>query len=191
MSMKGPMTSPTPSRRWPPQLASWALMSMRSRRCGLAKRTSGLLTMWQKFPKGHPFLLGGASHWISHDHGLKGNPFPWGPEAARWSVLLPWCGKEGQNRGMVVNHMQMSQYDLSLIFGWCLEYFTTSTNAMHCHSSCVSWHQLASTMMTMTERRNPTSMIAARMTMTLHSARISTAPSTHAVRNLDAVTILP
>ena len=43
--------SPTPSRRWPPLLASWALMSMRFSRYGLAERTSGLLTMWRKLPQ--------------------------------------------------------------------------------------------------------------------------------------------
>ena len=47
MTTRGPMTSPISSRRWPPLLSSWALISMRSRRCGLAKRTSRSLTTWQ------------------------------------------------------------------------------------------------------------------------------------------------
>ena len=52
MTIRGPKTSPTPSRRWPlSMLASWALMSMRSRRHGLAERTSRSLTTWQKVPQ--------------------------------------------------------------------------------------------------------------------------------------------
>ena len=41
-----PITPPTPSRRWPPLLATWALKSMKSSRCGLDERISGLLTTW-------------------------------------------------------------------------------------------------------------------------------------------------
>ena len=84
-----------------------------------------------KVPKGHPFLLSGASHWITQDHGFKGNPFP---KALRWQSGLScaWCRKEGQNEGMVVNNLWMSHYHLGLICGQCLEYFTTSTDTM-CH----------------------------------------------------------
>ena len=51
MTTKNPTTSPTPSGRWPLQLASWVLISSRSRRCGLDERTSGLLTTWWKVPQ--------------------------------------------------------------------------------------------------------------------------------------------
>ena len=49
-TMEGPMTSSTPSRRWPPPLASWALKSTKSKRCGLDKRTSRPFNIWQKVP---------------------------------------------------------------------------------------------------------------------------------------------
>ena len=39
-------------------------------------------------------------------------------------------GKEVQNKGMVVNHLQMSHYHLGLICSQCLEYFTTSTDTV-------------------------------------------------------------
>ena len=41
-------------------------------RCELAKRTSRLLTTWQKVPQRTSILLGGASHKITQDHRPKG-----------------------------------------------------------------------------------------------------------------------
>ena len=58
-------------------------------------------------------------------------------KALKWQSDLSfclWCGKEGQNEGLVVNHLWMSHYDLGLICSWCLEYFTTSTDTMCNHS---------------------------------------------------------
>ena len=60
-----------------------------------SKRSLGCSLHGKKFPKGHPFLLGGASHQIAHNLGLKGNPFPQGPEMAKWSVLLPMMWERG------------------------------------------------------------------------------------------------
>ena len=52
----------------------------------------------------------------------------------QWSGLTfcPWCGKEGQNEGMVLNHLQTTHYHLGLICACYLDYFTTSAEAM-CH----------------------------------------------------------
>ena len=64
--------------------------------------------------------------------GLKGIH---SPKALKWQSGLSfclWCGKEGQNEGVVVNHLQMSHYHLGIICGQCLEYFTTSSGTM-CH----------------------------------------------------------
>ena len=66
--------------------------------------------------------------------GLKGIHFP---KALKWWTGLsfcPWCGREGQNEGTVVNHLITSHYCLGLICGWCLEYFTTSSDMIHHHS---------------------------------------------------------
>ena len=46
--------------------------------------------------------------------------------------FCPWCGKEGQNKSTVVNHLQTGHYHLGLICSQCLKYFTTSANTM-CH----------------------------------------------------------
>ena len=48
--------------------------------------------------------------------------------------FCPWYGKEGQNKGTVVNHLQTRHYHLGLICSHCTEYFTRSTNAMCWHS---------------------------------------------------------
>ena len=65
--------------------------------------------------------------------GLKGIHFP---EALRCHSSLsfcPWCGKEGQNMGAVVNHLHTGHYCLELICERCLLFFTTNSNAMQHH----------------------------------------------------------
>ena len=61
----------------------------------------GHLPHGKKFPKGHPFLLSGAFHQITQEHGLKGNPFPQGTDVVRWSVLLSvmWGRRTEQSHG--------------------------------------------------------------------------------------------
>ena len=59
------------------------------------------------------------------------------PKALQWWGQLSFClwyGKEGQNEGTVVNHLQTSHYHLGLICSCCMEYFTTSVNAIHWHA---------------------------------------------------------
>ena len=60
------------------------------------------------------------------------------PEALKqWAGLLfcPWCGKEGQNEGMVANHLRTSHYCLGLVCSQCLEYFMTGASMMYHHTS--------------------------------------------------------
>ena len=62
--------------------------------------------------------------------GLKGIHFP---EALRHQgglAFCPWCGKEGQNEGTVVNHLCTGHYCLGLICKRCLLFFTTNSNTM-------------------------------------------------------------
>ena len=58
-------------------------------------------------------------------------------EALQWWGSLtfwPWCEKEGQNKGTMVNHLQTMHYQLGLVCACCLDYFTTSTETMHHHT---------------------------------------------------------
>ena len=51
--------------------------------------------------------------------------------------LCPCCGKEGQNKGMVVNHLCTMHYCLGLICAMCQDFFTTSADTIRWHmSSC-------------------------------------------------------
>ena len=45
----------------------------------------------------------------------------------------PWCGKEGQNEGTVINHLQMVHYRLSLVFNKCYNYPSMSSDTLHHH----------------------------------------------------------
>ena len=64
------------------------------------------------------------------------------PEALhQWGCHLfcPWCGKEGQNEGTVVNHLWNVYYHLGLICAWCQDYFAMSVDTMRQHmTSCES-----------------------------------------------------
>ena len=53
----------------------------------------------------------------------------------QWGGLTfcPWCSKDGQNEGMVVNHLWTMHYHLGLVCAHCLDYFTTNAEAMHHH----------------------------------------------------------
>ena len=44
----------------------------------------------------------------------------------------PWCGKEGQNEGTVVNHLQMVHYRLGLVCNKCNNCPSTSSDTL-CH----------------------------------------------------------
>ena len=47
-------------------------------------------------------------------------------------TFCPWCGKEGQKEGMVVNHLLTLHYHLALVYACCLDYFTTNAETI-CH----------------------------------------------------------
>ena len=48
-------------------------------------------------------------------------------------LYCPWCRKEGQNEGTVVNHLQTMCYRLGLVCSRCLCHSTTSSKAMWHH----------------------------------------------------------
>ena len=45
----------------------------------------------------------------------------------------PWYGKEGQNEGTVVNHLQMVHYRLGLVCNKCHDCPSTTSNTLCCH----------------------------------------------------------
>ena len=66
--------------------------------------------------------------------GLKGIH---SPKTFQWQSGLAfclWCGKECQNEGTIVNHLWIMHDHLGLSCACCLEYFTTSADALCWHA---------------------------------------------------------
>ena len=57
------------------------------------------------------------------------------PEALKQQAGLsfcPWCGKEGQNKGTIINHLCTGHYHLGLACERCLSYFAIRQNVASC-----------------------------------------------------------
>ena len=48
-------------------------------------------------------------------------------------TYCPWCRKESQNEGTVVNHLQTMHYRLGLVCNRCHDCPSTSSNTLCCH----------------------------------------------------------
>ena len=48
-------------------------------------------------------------------------------------TYCPWCGKEGQNKGMVVNHPWTTHYQLGLVCDRCYGCPSTMSDSLCCH----------------------------------------------------------
>ena len=65
--------------------------------------------------------------------GLKGIH---SPKALHWQdscSYCPWCGKEGQNEGTIMNHLRAIHYHMCLVCTLCMEFFTTSADTLRWH----------------------------------------------------------
>ena len=53
-------------------------------------------------------------------------------------TYCPWYGKEGQNEGMVVNHLRTTHYNLGLVCDKCYGCPTITSNTLyhHGHHDC-------------------------------------------------------
>ena len=56
-------------------------------------------------------------------------------------TYCPWCGKEGQNEGTVVNHLQTIHYRLGLVCNRCYGCLSTMSDTP-CHHGWHDCHQL-------------------------------------------------
>ena len=50
-------------------------------------------------------------------------------------TYCPWCGKEGQNEGTVVNHLRTTHYRLGLVCSWCFGYPSVTLDSL-CQHGC-------------------------------------------------------
>ena len=94
------------------QQANYALRSL----------TKGLKFFWAVPPSESPKVMGLVGihnpDTLHHFNGL---------------THCPWCGKEGQNEGTVVNHLWTVHYRLGLVCNKCYDYLSTSSDTLHHH----------------------------------------------------------
>ena len=73
--------------------------------------------------------------------GLKGIHSPDARKCQTGLSFCPWCRKEGQNEGAMVNHLCTGHYCLGLVCKRCLHHFTISSDRMQHHlQGCQSTH---------------------------------------------------
>ena len=58
----------------------------------------------------------------------------------RGYTYYPWCGKEGQNEGTMVNHLRTTHYRLGLVCDWCFGSPTVMLDTL-CQHRCHSCHK--------------------------------------------------
>ena len=103
------------SGRWPRREASWMSRYMRCRRFGLAGRDQSCQSCCKSLPEGHTVILHGNANQIAQHYGAKGSSLSRNPTLARHLLLLPLVQKEGQNEGMVINHLRTMHDHLGLV----------------------------------------------------------------------------
>ena len=91
----------------------------------------------QSLPKGLRFLRAVPTMESPKIMGLKGIHNP----DALWHfagcTYCPWCGKEGQNEGTMVNHLRTVHYRLGIVCSLCYSCPTVTSDTLHwhgCHS---------------------------------------------------------
>ena len=65
--------------------------------------------------------------------GLKGIHSPEALYQQGGHSYCPWCGKEGQNEGMVINHLRTVHYHLGLVCTLCMDFSATSMDTVRWH----------------------------------------------------------
>ena len=88
----------------------------------------------QSLPKGLRFLRAVPTMESPKVMGLMGIHDPDALQHFAGFTYCQWCGKEGQNKGMVVNHLRTTYYKLGLVYDKCYGCPTITSNTLHCHS---------------------------------------------------------
>ena len=89
-------------------------------------------TLWS-LPKGLKFLWAVPTLESPKVMGLVGIHDPNALQHFAGFTYCPWCGKEGQNEGMVVNHLRTTHYRLGLVCDKCYGCPTTTCDTLCCH----------------------------------------------------------
>ena len=89
-------------------------------------------TLWS-LPKYLRFLRAVSAMESPKVMGLMGIHDPDALQCFARFTYCPWCGKEGQNEGMVVNHLRTTHYKLGLVCDKCYGCPTITSNTLHHH----------------------------------------------------------
>ena len=95
--------------------------------------------LFNHYPKGLRFLRVVPATESPKIMGLKGIHDP----DALWHfagcTYCPWCGKEGQNEGTMVNHLRTVHYRLGIVCNLCYGCPTVTLDTLHQqgHHSCL------------------------------------------------------
>ena len=99
----------------------------------------------QSLPKGLRFLRAVPTMESPKVMGLRGIHDPNALQCYSGYTFCPWCGKEGQNEGTVVNHLRTTHYRLGLVCDWCFGCPTVMLDTL-CQHGCLNcqWYCAAS-----------------------------------------------
>ena len=79
-----------------------------------------------------------SSKWYPQEspqsYGIGGHTDPDALHHFNGLTHCPWCGKEGQNEGTVINHLWMVHYRLGLVCHKCYNFPSISSDTLHHHS---------------------------------------------------------
>ena len=85
-------------------------------------------------PKGLQFFCAISPPELPKARGIAGIHNPDALHHFNGMTFCPWCGKEGQNKGTIVNHLWMTHYKLGLVCGTCFHCPSVTSEAIWCHS---------------------------------------------------------
>ena len=92
----------------------------------------------QSLPKGLRFLRAVPTMESQKVMGLMAIHDPDALQCYAGYTYCPWCGKEGENEGTVVNHLRTTHYRLGLVCNQCLGCPTVMLDSLcqHGHQTC-------------------------------------------------------
>ena len=94
--------------------------------------------VFQSQPNGLRFLRAVSTKESPKEMGLKGIHDPEALRHISGYTYCPWCGKSGQNKGTIVNHLRTIHYKLGLICDQCFGCPTKTSDTLcrHGHIDC-------------------------------------------------------
>ena len=97
--------------------------------------------LWS-LPKGLRFLRVVPTSESPKVMGLMGIHDPNALQCYAGYTYCPWCGKEGQNEGTVVNHLRTTHYRLGLVCDQCFGCPSVMSDSLcwHGHQDCQQYH---------------------------------------------------